>query len=201
MSYRSIRRSRLPGTLLAQEPGGQPPAQFVRGSDHSRHNVIISPVLNDRDEGTKNPIGGIWARFTIFSTGWPKSHLSAFSQKSGSSIFRPPSEPKTRWDVAPRPQYLCGLLAAADEAIQENVREISAFEFGVAGGNGLLALSASGRAVEAETGVKTSVYGFDTGPGCQRPPAIIAITRTTGRRAITRWTKPRCESACRPAPA
>ena len=43
---------------------------------------------------------------------------------------------KARWDVAPRPQYLAGVLAAADEAIQEGVKEISVFEFGVAGGNG-----------------------------------------------------------------
>jgi hypothetical protein len=72
---------------------------------------------------------------------------------------------KARWDVAPRPQYLAGVLAAADEAIQEGVKEISVFEFGVAGGNGLLALSDVAAAVEAETGVKVAVYGFDTGSG------------------------------------
>jgi hypothetical protein len=72
---------------------------------------------------------------------------------------------KARWDTASRPQYLAGVLAAADEAIQEGVKEISAFEFGVAGGNGLLALGEIAEAVQAETRVKISVYGFDTGSG------------------------------------
>jgi hypothetical protein len=72
---------------------------------------------------------------------------------------------KARWDVATRPQYLAGVLAAADEAIKEGVKEISAFEFGVAGGNGLLALGDIAAAVEAETGVRIAVYGFDAGSG------------------------------------
>lgn len=72
---------------------------------------------------------------------------------------------KARWDTDPRPQYLAGVLAAADEAKQEGVGEISVFEFGVAGGNGLLALGDVAVAVEAETGVKIAVYGFDTGSG------------------------------------
>lgn len=72
---------------------------------------------------------------------------------------------KARWDVSSRPQYLAGVLAAADQAIQENIKEISVFEFGVAGGNGLLALSEISADVEAETGVKIAVFGFDTGSG------------------------------------
>jgi hypothetical protein len=72
---------------------------------------------------------------------------------------------RARWDVASRPQYLAGVLAAADEAIKEGVKEIAAFEFGVAGGNGLLALGDIAAAVEAETGVRIAVYGFDAGSG------------------------------------
>jgi hypothetical protein len=72
---------------------------------------------------------------------------------------------KARWDVASRPQYLAGVLAAAEEAIEEGVKEISAFEFGVAGGNGLLALGDIAAEVESETGIKIAVYGFDTGAG------------------------------------
>jgi hypothetical protein len=64
-----------------------------------------------------------------------------------------------------RPNYLTGLLAAADEALLEGVEEISAFEFGVAGGNGLLALADSAAMIEAETRVRIAVYGFDTGSG------------------------------------
>jgi len=72
---------------------------------------------------------------------------------------------KSRWDVAPRPQYLAGVLAAADEAIYEGIQAISVYEFGVAGGNGLLALEEVAEDVEKETGVKISVYGFDNGSG------------------------------------
>jgi hypothetical protein len=72
---------------------------------------------------------------------------------------------KSRWDVVSRPQYLAGVLAAADEAIRDGVKEISVFEFGVAGGNGLLALADLAELVEVETGVKIAVYGFDAGAG------------------------------------
>jgi hypothetical protein len=72
---------------------------------------------------------------------------------------------QARWDVAARPQYLAGVLAAADEALEEGVKEIAAFEFGVAGGNGLLALGDVAAAVEAETGIRIAVYGFDAGSG------------------------------------
>jgi hypothetical protein len=72
---------------------------------------------------------------------------------------------KARWDVASRPNYLAGVLAAADEAIREGVKEISVFEFGVAGGNGLIALADLAAAVEAETGIRIAVYGFDSGTG------------------------------------
>jgi hypothetical protein len=72
---------------------------------------------------------------------------------------------KARWDVASRPHYLAGVLAAADEALQEGIEEISVFEFGVAGGNGLLALGDIAADVEGETGIRIAVYGFDTGAG------------------------------------
>jgi hypothetical protein len=45
-----------------------------------------------------------------------------------------------RWAAVDRPQYLAGVLAAADLAVQGNISEISVIEFGVAGGNGLVAL-------------------------------------------------------------
>jgi len=74
-----------------------------------------------------------------------------------------------RWGAVDRPNYLTGVLAAADQAIREGVPEISVFEFGVAGGNGLLALQACAEAVERETGVRVRVFGFDTGAGLPDP--------------------------------
>jgi hypothetical protein len=74
-----------------------------------------------------------------------------------------------RWGAVDRPHYLAGVLAAADQAIRENVSEISIFEFGVAGGNGLVALQTYADVVEQETDVSIRVFGFDTGEGLPEP--------------------------------
>ena len=78
---------------------------------------------------------------------------------------------RAEWDLSKRPAYLIALLAAADQARSEGVDEISAIEFGVAGGEGLLVLQSEARAVQDETGIGIKVYGFDAGPG-GLPPFI-----------------------------
>lgn len=72
---------------------------------------------------------------------------------------------KALWDAVARPNYLVGVLYAANQAKEEGVPEISVIEFGVAGGNGLVALQEYAAAVEKEMGVQISVWGFDTGKG------------------------------------
>jgi hypothetical protein len=72
---------------------------------------------------------------------------------------------KALWDAVTRPNYLTGVLYAANQAKEEGVPEISVVEFGVAGGNGLLALQDYVAAVEKESGIRISVWGFDTGKG------------------------------------
>lgn len=69
------------------------------------------------------------------------------------------------WDAAERPHYLLGVLRAADQARESGVKEISVAEFGVAGGAGLLCLQKYAQQVQAATGVKIHVLGFDTGAG------------------------------------
>ena len=64
-----------------------------------------------------------------------------------------------------RSQYGFGLLHAGRLAKRLDVPRISAIEFGVAGGNGLLALEDHARRVTRETGVEIDVYGFDSGAG------------------------------------
>ena len=68
------------------------------------------------------------------------------------------------WDISDRPAYLVGVLYAARRALREGIGEISVIEFGVAGGNGLLALEREAEAIEKELGVSIKVYGFDNGP-------------------------------------
>src|SRR5579859_5954169 len=68
-----------------------------------------------------------------------------------------------------RPHYIWGVLAAARNAATLGIRRVSALEFGVAGGNGLIALENAALATAQLTGVEVEVYGFDTGTGM--PPA------------------------------
>lgn len=69
------------------------------------------------------------------------------------------------WDISARPNYLSGVLLAARQARDEGIPAISVIEFGVAGGNGLVAMQNEAEAVERETGVQIKVFGFDNGPG------------------------------------
>jgi hypothetical protein len=73
------------------------------------------------------------------------------------------SRTRSIWEVSPRPQYLLGVVVAAQQAVAQGVREIAVVEFGVAGGRGLLALQQEAEAVERETGVVIRVFGFDMG--------------------------------------
>lgn len=70
-----------------------------------------------------------------------------------------------RWGAVDRPNYLAGLVAAADLAKADGVREISVIEFGVAGGSGLVKLQEYAKFVEEKTDVSIRVFGFDTGEG------------------------------------
>jgi hypothetical protein len=79
-------------------------------------------------------------------------------------------ETKIALRSVPRPQYGFGLLHAARLARRLGIPGISALEFGVAGGNGLLALEAHATRVTRETGVEVEIYGFDSGAGL--PPAV-----------------------------
>ena len=69
-----------------------------------------------------------------------------------------------------RPNYTWAMLHAAYLAKTLGMPRISAIEFGVAGGNGLLALENAAELVEQEMGIEVDVYGFDTGAGLPPPP-------------------------------
>jgi hypothetical protein len=76
---------------------------------------------------------------------------------------------RVRIGAVPRPQYAFCVFHAALLAKRLGYRRISAIEFGVAGGNGLLALEYHAREVSRCLGVDVEVYGFDTGSGLPRP--------------------------------
>jgi hypothetical protein len=71
--------------------------------------------------------------------------------------------------VRTRPQYLWPLLHAAHAARALNLPRIAALEFGVAGGNGLLALERAAAAATELSGTEVEIFGFDSGAGMPAP--------------------------------
>lgn len=68
-----------------------------------------------------------------------------------------------------RPQYLWGTLLAARIAKAIGLEQVAVAEFGVAGGNGLLALEHAADAAWQLLGMPVKVYGFDAGTGMPAP--------------------------------
>jgi hypothetical protein len=71
--------------------------------------------------------------------------------------------------VLKRPAYAYGLLRAADIARYFGYEQTTVCEFGVASGDGLLAMITLAGRVSAETGVRFRIVGFDTGTGLPAP--------------------------------
>lgn len=65
--------------------------------------------------------------------------------------------------------YASGLIDAVGLALSRGYKHISAIEFGVAGGYGLIHLGIYAREIQRLYGVKIDVYGFDSGKGLFAP--------------------------------
>lgn len=78
-------------------------------------------------------------------------------------------ESKLRCDVIPRPNYGYCLYNAAKLARQLGYTKMSAIEFGVAGGNGLVSLEDHAQTVSKLTQIEIEIYGFDTAEGLPKP--------------------------------
>jgi hypothetical protein len=68
-----------------------------------------------------------------------------------------------------RPNYAHLVLNAAQLASRLGYRKMSVLEYGVAGGNGLLALEYHAAEVEKLFPIEIEIYGFDTGKGLPAP--------------------------------
>src|SRR4051812_38992487 len=71
--------------------------------------------------------------------------------------------------VRTRPQYLWPLLQSAHAARALNIPTIAALEFGVAGGNGLLAMEQAAKTATELSGTEIEIFGFDSGSGMPAP--------------------------------
>jgi len=74
-----------------------------------------------------------------------------------------------------RPPYAYCLYYAALLAKRLKIYRISAIEFGVAGGNGLIAIEKLAKRIHKEIGVEIEVYGFDTSEGLPPPQSKYDI--------------------------
>ena len=68
-----------------------------------------------------------------------------------------------------RPNYTYGMLRAADVARFFNKSEVTVCEFGVATGMGLTNMTDIASLIQAETGIRFRIVGFDTGAGLPPP--------------------------------
>ena len=68
-------------------------------------------------------------------------------------------------DAVVRPQYAYCIIEAAKMAKDLGLKAFSIFEFGVAGGNGLINIEGHVREVEKEFGIQCEIYGFDSSEG------------------------------------
>lgn len=80
-----------------------------------------------------------------------------------------PFQTKALWNVFPYSYYAYGMFHGCRLAAALGIKRVSSIEFGVAGGNGLLAMEAHARVIEELVGVSIDVYGFDTGAGLTPP--------------------------------
>jgi hypothetical protein len=76
---------------------------------------------------------------------------------------------KIDFDLVVRQHTAFGLLKVADYAQGLGINRVTAIEFGVANGAGLLNMCAIGRRITALTGVHFDIVGFDTGLGLPPP--------------------------------
>src|SRR5205085_8520575 len=65
--------------------------------------------------------------------------------------------------VDTRHHYLWGTLLAGRNAAVLGIRRVAVIEFGVAGGNGLIALEKAAAVATELTGVDVEIFGVDTG--------------------------------------
>lgn len=108
----------------------------------------------------------IWKRIFLERFTEP-IHLNLLSLAVGAfGSFRQ----RVGFDLVVRPHSAYGLLKAADLAKRHGIKEITAIEFGVASGAGIMNMARIAEKVTASTGIKIHLVGFDTGKGM--PPAV-----------------------------
>jgi hypothetical protein len=104
-----------------------------------------------------------------FVRGMVSGDLVRYGFKLGARLRLFPTGTCYRLGLTERPQVAYGLMTAAVEASKLGLSEMTAIEFGVGAGHGLLAMEDHAQVVGQLTGVSIAVVGFDTGSGLPEP--------------------------------
>lgn len=88
---------------------------------------------------------------------------------------------KVHWGLYPYPYYAYGVYWSAFLAKRLAIPRITAIEFGVAGGRGLLALEKATMEIERALDVGIDVVGFDSGEGMPEPTDYRDLPHIWGR--------------------
>lgn len=107
--------------------------------------------------------------WTSVSYALTKGQMTRAMAMASAKIGLIPARKRLRLGLVDRPHYAFGVLHAAQEAKALGYSAVTVTEFGVAGGNGLMALENHARAVETEVGIRIDVVGFDSGAGLTPP--------------------------------
>jgi hypothetical protein len=76
---------------------------------------------------------------------------------------------RLKYDGVTYTPYAYGMYSAALQAKSLGLKKITVIEFGVASGNGLIAMEKHGNEIKNLTGIDFEIYGFDTGKGLPKP--------------------------------
>ena len=76
---------------------------------------------------------------------------------------------KINLGIVPRPNYAYCMFNACQLASKLGLKSISVIEFGVASGNGLVAIEEIAKGLERLFNINIEIYGFDTSQGLPRP--------------------------------
>ena len=101
--------------------------------------------------------------------GFTRGLLTRYAWRTAAKarIISPPNS--LELGLVERPHYAYGLIRAASQAKTLGFSEFTAIEFGVAGGNGLIAMEEYAQLVSQEFGIKINIVGFDSGQGLPKP--------------------------------
>lgn len=105
----------------------------------------------------------------VLETGLSHGQLTRYAGMAFANLGLIPKRKRYELGLVQRPHYAFGIRSAAFEAKKLGYDGITAVEFGVAGGNGLLAMEAHAATLETEVGIRINVVGFDSGSGLPAP--------------------------------